>query len=124
MEKERLMVKHATRRTVTASLVVLAAGSIVIGVRAAQDSPAAPASATQRFRRAPIRGPIAAKVMPRLFDETRVKVVAILAGDSVAQTQEISGRRLTRQEKNVVKAQRGAEQAAVRMSLESAGGRV
>src|SRR6185295_17879245 len=126
MEKERFMVKNATRRTVTALLVVSAAGSIVIGVRAAQDSPAAQASASaiQRFQRVPLQGPLATTVKPRVLDTTVVKVVAVLAGDSVAQTQEVTGRRLTRQEKNDVKAQRRAEQAAVRTSLEGAGGRV
>jgi minor extracellular serine protease Vpr len=123
MEKERFMVKNATRRTVTALLVVSAAGSIVIGVRAAQDSPAQAAPA-QRFQRVPLQSPFATSVKPRVLDTTLVKVVAVLAGDSVAQTQEVTGRRLTRQEKNDVKAQRRAEQAAVRTSLEGAGGRV
>ena len=119
------MVKHSTRRTVTTALVVIAAGSIVIGVRAAQDSPAAQASAAStRFQRVPLQGPLATSVKPRVLDNTTVKVVAVLAGDSVAQTQEASGRRLTRQEKNAVKAQRRVEQSAVQGSLAAAGGRV
>jgi minor extracellular serine protease Vpr len=121
------MMSNVPRRALSASLVVVAAGSIVIGVRAAQDSQASqtdPALVAQKLRRVPIEGPIATNVKPRLLDQTLVKVVAILAGDSVAQQQEVSGRRLTRQEKNIIKAQRGAEQAAVRTSLESAGGRV
>jgi minor extracellular serine protease Vpr len=121
------MMSNVPRRTLTASLIVIAAGSIVIGVRAAQDSQASqtgPALVTQKFRRVPIAGPIATNLKPRVLDQTLVKVVAILAGESVAQQQEMSGRRFTRQEKNIIKAQRGAEQAAVRTSLESAGGRV
>jgi minor extracellular serine protease Vpr len=120
------MISNLTR-ALTVSFFVAAAGSIVIGARATQDSSASqsdPALAAQKFRRVPIQGPIATNVKPRVLDQTLVKVVAILDGDSVAQQQEVSGRRLTRQEKNIVKAQRAAEQAAVRTSLESAGGRV
>src|SRR5262245_61121967 len=121
MEGRGFMIKKVTRRAVMASLVVLAAGSVVIGVRA--QSGTAAQSASARFQRVPLNGPLA-KVLPRALDNTVVKVVAVLAGDSVAQTQEVSGRRLTRQEKNAIKAQRGAEQSAVRGSLESAGGRI
>ncbi len=121
------MISNVTRRALTASLVAIAAGSIVIVVRASQDAPAAQAAAVagaSRFTRVPLQGPLTTSVLPRVLDQTVVKVVAILAGDSVAQQQEISGRRLTRQEKNAIKAQRGAEQAAVMSSLQSAGGRV
>jgi subtilisin family serine protease len=122
------MMTHVTRRTAVVCLAVIAAGSIVIGLRASQDAPAAQAAtspaAASRFTRVPLVGPLRANVLPRLLDQTVVKVVAILAGDSVAQQQEIAGRRLTRQEKNAVKAQRRAEQAGVQASLEAAGGQV
>jgi subtilisin family serine protease len=122
------MMNHMTRRTIAVSLAVIAAGSIVIGLRASQDGPAAQAAgspaAASRFTRVPLVGRLPTSVLPRVLDQTVVKVVAILAGDSVAQQQELSGRRLTRQEKNAVRAQRRAEQAGVQASLEAAGGRV
>jgi minor extracellular serine protease Vpr len=115
----------ATRRLLKASLIAVAAGSIVIGARAAQDPAAGQAAGPAgRFLRVPIQGPIATSVKPRLLDETPVNVVAVLAGDAVATVQETAGRRLTRQEKNAVKAQRAAEQEDVRGSIESSGGRV
>ena len=120
------MMNHVTR-ALTVSLAVVAAGSIVIGAGAAQDSSGSqsdPALVAQKFRRVPIQGPLGTNVKPRVLDQTLIKVVAILGGDSVAQQQEVSGRRLTRQEKNVIKAHRGAEQAAVRPSVEAAGGRI
>jgi subtilisin family serine protease len=120
------MMNHVTR-ALTVSLGVVAAGSIVIGAGAAQDSSGSqsdPALVAQKFRRVPIQGPLGTNVKPRVLDQTLIKVVAILGGDSVAQQQEVSGRRLTRQEKNVIKAHRGAEQAAVRPSVEAAGGRI
>jgi len=112
------MMKNVTRRVLAVSVGVVAAGWIVIGVRAAQDPPAA------RFTRVPLGAPLTTGVLPRVLDTTVVKVVAILAGESIAQQQETSGRRLTRQEKNALKAQRRAEQAGVISSLQSAGGRV
>ena len=111
------MTNNVTRRVLAASVGVVAAGWIVIGVRAAQDPPAA------RFTRVPLGAPLTTGVLPRVLDTTVVKVVAILAGESIAQQQETSGRRLTRQEKNALKAQRRAEQAGVISSLQSAGGR-
>ena len=112
------------RRAFGISLVVSAAGSFVIAVRADQTPAVSSAAGAGRFERVPLRGPISTRVKPRLLDATLVKVVAILPGDSVATAQEAASRRLSRAEKNAVKAQRAAEQAAVRGGLEAAGGRV
>jgi subtilisin family serine protease len=64
------------------------------------------------------------KYLPLALDRTPVKVVAVLAGDSVAEVQAAAGRRLTRAEKLAVKNQRMAEQSSQRGALEAAGGRV
>ncbi len=79
---------------------------------------------TERFQAASIRGPIQSTVQPLAIDRTPITVVAILAGDSVANAQEKAGRRLTREEKGAIKAQRAREQSASWGSIESAGGRV
>jgi subtilisin family serine protease len=71
-----------------------------------------------------IDGTISTNITPRGIDQTMVKVVVIFAGDPVATAQETAGRKLTRQEKSVVKARRAAEQAASRSSLVAAGARV
>jgi hypothetical protein len=105
------------------SLAMAIAGSIVTGTRADQAPPGAQADAG-RFVRVPTRGPIASSVKPRALDETMTKVVVVFGGDSVAAAQERAGRRLTRAEKNAIKSQRAAEQAAARASLVAAGGRV
>src|ERR1041385_5639715 len=77
-----------------------------------------------RFQRAPTTGRIATNVVPRAVDQSQMTVVAILGGPSVAELQESASRKLTRAEKNAVKAQRIPEQAAPRASIEAAGGKV
>jgi minor extracellular serine protease Vpr len=85
---------------------------------------AASSPPTRHFQAASIRGPIQSTVHPLAVDRTPVIVVAILAGDSVANAQEKAGRRLSREEKGAIKAQRVREQSASWGSIESAGGRV
>ncbi len=111
---------NSVRRALQVSLVLVGAGSIIAGLRA--DQAAAPASG--RFTRVFGLGAIQSDVQPRGLDQTMVKVVVVLAGDSVASAQETAGRRLTRQEKNAIKAQRAAEQAAASSGIAAAGGRV
>ncbi|HEV7357888.1 MAG TPA: S8 family serine peptidase [Steroidobacteraceae bacterium] len=85
---------------------------------------AASSPPTRHFQAASIRGPIQSTVHGLAVDRTPVTVVAILAGDSVANAQEKAGRRLTREEKGAIKAQRVREQSASWGSIESAGGHV
>jgi subtilisin family serine protease len=77
-----------------------------------------------RFARAPISGPITTNVLPRAVDPTEVTVVAFLGGPSVADLQSEAARKLTRVEKDAVRAQRQAEQAAPAASIAAVGGRV
>ena len=87
---------------------------------------AATAQSAERARFTPVakQGEIKAQVAPRSLDTTPVLVVAFLGGESVADVQLRTGRELSRSEKNVVKAQRRAEQAGPRVAIEAAGGRV
>jgi len=98
-------------------LTLLAALSASMAVAAGSPS-------TRHFQAASIRGPILSNVHALAVDRTPVTVVAILAGDSVANAQEKAGRRLSREEKGAIKAQRVREQSASRGSIESAGGHV
>lgn len=79
---------------------------------------------TRHFQAASMRGQILSNVRPLAMDRTPITVVAILAGDSVANAQEKAGRRLNREEKAAIKTQRIREQSASWGSIESAGGRV
>jgi minor extracellular serine protease Vpr len=106
----------------------LVAGTAALGACAADE---ASQTATQqqsvaasRFQRAPVQGPIASTVVPRAIDQTSVTVVAVLGGPSVADLQTTAARKLTRAEKDAVKAQRVAEQAAPRAGIAAAGGQV
>src|SRR5262249_36483315 len=81
-------------------------------------------SQARQFQRPDLAGPFRSAYIPRALDRTPITVMAILAGPSVADEQDAAGRRLTRQEKNTIKAQRRAEQAAARGAIEGAGGRV
>jgi len=85
------------------------------------DAGTAPA---KQFQRSAVHGIVHSKILPAVVDRTPVNVVVILPGDSVADAQATAGRRLTRQEKNAIKAQRAAEQAVKRGQIEGAGGRV
>jgi len=77
-----------------------------------------------RFQHASLTIPISPQGGPRALDTTPVTVVAILDGPSVANVQEAAGRKLTRDERLAVKAQRRAEQAGKRGGIEAAGGHV
>src|ERR1051325_2686036 len=79
---------------------------------------------TKRFRQSVVQGTIQSKILPAVVDRTPVNVVVILPGASVADEQAAAGRRLTRQEKDGVKAQRAVEQAAKRSQIEGVGGQV
>ena len=84
----------------------------------------AQSSGVGRFQRVPLARPLQGTVLPRLLSRPPVTVVAILANPSVADEQERAGRRLTRQEKEAVKAQRRAEQSVTRGSIQALGGQV
>ena len=108
----------------------LAAGAMAIAGWFGQGSishaqGAGPGAAANRFELADVQGPLTTTYVPRGLDQdTLVTVVATLAGDPVAIQQETAGRRFTRPEKDRVKAQRLAEQTAVRPSIEALGGQV
>lgn len=81
--------------------------------------------ATQRFKQPKQGGVITnAQGTARALDTTPVYVIAVMAGESVADVQLRENRKLSRSEKNVVKSQRIAEQANARAAIEAAGGRV
>ncbi len=107
--------KQSTGFTLAAAAAVLAATVM-----------AAVAQGAERARFTPVatQGEITARVAPRSLDTTPVLVVAFLAGESVADVQLRTGRELSRAERNVVKAQRRAEQAGPQVAIEAAGGRV
>ena len=75
------------------------------GMVFAAASSAAPTT-NSRFQRAQLTGQPAVKTVPQSLDRTPVMVVAILAGPSVANAQESAGRRLSRDERQSIKAQR------------------
>src|SRR4051812_4134609 len=84
----------------------------------------AAADTGKQLHRTAVRGTLHSKFVPLALDRTPIKVVAVLAGDSVADVQAAAGRRLTRAEKLAVKNQRLAEQSGKRGSLEAAGAHV
>ena len=92
------------------------ARSVLIGILVAGACVAAQAAERERFTPVAADGKITAHVAPRSLDTTPVLVVAFLGGESVADVQLRTGRELSRSEKNVVKAQRRAEQAAPRVA--------
>jgi len=106
-------------RKITRLLCALAGAGMVF----AATSSAAPTN-NSRFQRIQLPAPAAAKGGPRSLDRTPVMVVAILAGPSVANAQEAAGRKLTRAERQSIKAARASEQAGKRAQIEAAGGRV
>jgi minor extracellular serine protease Vpr len=110
---------RVTRRRVFLCIVaIIVAAAVVFGTRARLT---AQTTGGTRFQPAQLpRRP--ASVRPRAVDDRPVTVVAILSGDAVAVAQEAAGRRLTRDEKNAIKARRAAEQAAVVGSIASVGG--
>jgi len=67
---------------------------------------------------------ISSSYVPRSLDKSMVTVVAKLGGDPVALHQEAAGRKLTRLEKNTIKAQRLADQASLHPRIQGLGGRV
>jgi subtilisin family serine protease len=71
-----------------------------------------------------VQGKIQTTILPRAVDKTPVTVVAVLTGPSVADLQSAAQRKLTRDEKNTVKAARVAEQASPRASITAMGGQV
>ena len=101
--------------TLAAAAAVLAGTAMAVAAQGAE---------RERFTPVATQGEIAARIAPRSLDATPVLVVAFLAGESVADVQLRTGRELSRTEKNAVKAQRRAEQAAPRVAIEAAGGRV
>jgi subtilisin family serine protease len=110
-------------------LWILIAGTAALGACAGDEPSSSETQTTQgvaaqRFQRAPVQGPIRSSVVPRVIDQKEITVVAMLGGPSVADVQATGGRKLTRAEKNTVKAQRLAEQAAPRASISAMGGRV
>src|SRR5215471_6153251 len=77
-----------------------------------------------RFAPANPHGAVKLSRLPASLDATPATVVVVLAGDPVAVVQEAAGRKLTRSEKDSVKAQRKSEQDAIRPQIGAAGGKV
>jgi subtilisin family serine protease len=107
---------------------VTVAGILVVLGACAGDELAPPEAAQavsgSRFQRSPASGPLSSHVVPRAVDQSETTVVAILGGPSVAELQQTAARKLTRVEKDAVKAQRIAEQAGPGARIAAAGGRV
>jgi len=100
---------------------------VALGACASDDlsqSETARAVSASRFQRAPGSGPLTSRMVPRAVDQTEITVVAMLGGPSVADLQQATARKLTRVEKDSVKAQRAAEQSGPRAGIAAAGGRV
>src|SRR5438309_6561503 len=83
---------------------------------------AAQAPASNRFVPVDPQGAVDAAALPPSLDKSTVTVVTILSGDPVATVQAAAGHKLSRGEKDAIKAQRNREQNAVRSQIESAGG--
>ncbi len=96
----------------------------LLGTILASSTIAAGTAPAKQFHRTDLHGTVHSKILPAVVDRTPVNVVVLLPGASVADEQATVGRRLTRQEKNTIKAQRATEQAATRGQIESAGGEV
>src|SRR5215470_9540272 len=86
------------------------------------DQPAAAAAA--RLQPAPIAGALDSQVVPLSVDKTPVSVMVFVDGKSAADLQEDYGRRLTTEEKNVLRAEKLASQIGPRASIEAMGGHV
>ena len=99
-------------------------GWAVLGSVLASSAIDAGTGPAKQFQRTALHGIVHSKILPAVADRTPVSVVVLLPGASVADEQATAGRRLTRQEKNTIKAQRAAEQAAKRGQIEGAGGQV
>src|SRR5882757_407047 len=99
-------------------------GWAVLGSVLASSAIDAGTGPAKQFQRTALHGIVHSKILPAAVDRTPVNVVVLLPGASVADEQATAGRRLTRQEKNTIKAQRAAEQAAKRGQIEGAGGQV
>src|SRR5262249_37557797 len=84
----------------------------------------AQAGSTGRFQRAPVTGRLQTSFRPGALTGPAVTVLAALGAQPSGDVQESSGRRLTRQEKDAVKAQRRAEQGEAQSAIQSLGGRV
>ncbi len=100
---------------------------VALGACASDELPqaeTAQAVSGSRFQRLPTSGPLSSQVVPRAIDQTETTVVAMLGGPSVAELQQAAARKLTRAEKDAVKAQRASEQAGPRAGIAAAGGRV
>ncbi|HEY0195082.1 MAG TPA: S8 family serine peptidase, partial [Kofleriaceae bacterium] len=89
-----------------------------------QDNPSTAAPQAGRFTPVTTQGAIQSTVTPRSMDKTPVTVVVMLSGPSVADVQTVQNRRLTRSEKDQVKADRIAEQAAPTIAIAQAGGQI
>src|SRR5262245_12476736 len=105
------------RRILVGGILVAAGANVPAGVTAQS-------TGAGRFTRAPITGGLQTTYLPRVLSRPPVTVVVILGGQSVADVQETAGRRLTRLEKDAVKAQRRAEHAAARGTVQALGGQV
>src|SRR5262245_14873593 len=103
---------------------ILIGGSVVAICANMPSNLKAQATGSRRLQRAPVAGRIQTTFLPRGVRQPPVTVVAVLAGPSVADLQESTGRRLTRQEKDAVKTQRRAEQAGAQGAIQALGGRV
>jgi subtilisin family serine protease len=99
-------------------------GWALLGSILASSAFAAGTAPAKQFQRTAQQGTVQSKILPAVVDRTLVSVVVLLPGASVADEQAAAGRRLTRQEKDSIKGQRAAEQAAKRSQIESAGGQV
>jgi subtilisin family serine protease len=77
-----------------------------------------------RFHQVSLTVPTKTLATARSLDTTPVTVVALLDGPSVANVQEAAGRRLSRDERLAIKAQRRSEQSGKRGEIEAAGGHV
>jgi subtilisin family serine protease len=103
---------------------MLIAGSIVALCTNIPSDLKAQAAGSRRLQPASQTGRLQTTFLPRGVNQPPVTVVAILGGQSVADVQETAGRRLTRQEKDAVKASRRVEQDGPRSAMQGLGGRV
>src|SRR3954471_16891441 len=103
---------------------ILIAGSIVALCANVPSDLKAQATGTRALQRASVSGRLQTRFLPRGVSRPPVTVVAVLGGPSVADVQETAGRRLTRQEKDAIKAQRRAEQTTAQGAIQGLGGRI
>ena len=95
-----------------------ALSAVLLGV-----SVGASAQATGAARFRSLGQPMSAGRLPPGLDTTPV-IVVLLPGEPVATVQEAAGRKLSRGEKDAVKAQRKNEQNALRAQIDAAGGKI